>query len=78
MQSITENRPFFYSILVASSAVIALVTRCLPDLADQFEVVPFPAEFQRTMLITFVGDVFGAFLTDRICMWLFGEGKLRI
>lgn len=44
MQSITENKPFFYSILVAAGAVFAMVTRCLPDLCDQFEVVPFPSE----------------------------------
>lgn len=44
MQSITENRPFFYSILMASAAVFTLVTRFAPDLCDQFEVVPFPAE----------------------------------
>lgn len=30
------------------------------------------------MLMAFAGDVVGAFAIDRICMWLFGEGKLRI
>jgi len=78
MESISENRPFFYSIIVAGSAVVALVTRMLPDLCDQFEVVPFPYEFQKSMLFALIGDVLGALLVDRVCMWLFGEGKLRV
>lgn len=44
MESISENRPFFYSIVVSCSAVVALVTRFLPDLCEQFEVVPIPYE----------------------------------
>lgn len=44
MQSITENRAFFYSILGASGVVVLLVTRIAPDLCDTFEVVPFPPE----------------------------------
>lgn len=61
MQSITENRPFFYSILVASGAVTALVTRCLPDVADQFEVVPFPPEVRRFLLFRFRRQILSTF-----------------
>jgi hypothetical protein len=54
MESITENKPFFYSIMVASSAVVALVTRFMPDLCDQFEVVPFPYEVRYLQFIDFI------------------------
>lgn len=54
MESISENRPFFYSIIVSCSAVVALVTRCLPDLCEQFEVVPIPYEVLKDQKILLV------------------------
>lgn len=78
MESITENKPFFYSLLVSSTAVIVMVTRVFPDFNEQFEIVPIPQKLQNLMLVLLSADVVGAFLLDRICMWLFGEGRLRI
>jgi cation-transporting ATPase 13A1 len=78
MESITENKPFFYSIMMSSFAVIGLVTRSFPEFNDQFEIVPIPYELQKTMLALLFLDVIGAFILDRVCMWLFGEGRLRI
>lgn len=78
MESISENRPFFYSVLMSFTAVVCLVTRFLPDLCEQFEVVPIPYELQKSMLLVFIGDLCLAYTLDRICMWLFGEGRLKM
>jgi len=78
MESITENKPFFYSIVMSSFAVIGLVTRSFPEFNEQFEIVPIPYELQKTMLTLLFLDIIGAFIVDRSCMWLFGEGRLRI
>jgi hypothetical protein len=44
MVSITENKPFFYSIVIAGCAVVGLVTRSIPEFNEQFEIVPIPSE----------------------------------
>jgi len=44
MEGVFENKPFFYSIVGSSCAVIALVTRIMPELNETFEVVPIPNE----------------------------------
>jgi len=53
MESITENKSFFYSILVASGAVICLISRVIPEFNEQFEIVPIPAEVKSLNLLTF-------------------------
>jgi len=78
MVSITENKPFFYSIVMAGFAVIGLVTRAVPDFNEQFEIVPIPENLQKSVLTLLGLDVVGCFIVDRVCMWLFGEGRLRI
>jgi hypothetical protein len=51
MSSITENRPFLYSVLMASGAVLTLITRFIPDICDQFEVVPFPYDVRHKKIL---------------------------
>lgn len=60
MESISENRPFFYSIVVSCCAVVALITRLVPDLCEQFEVVPIPYEVisvPNFLQLVFCGDM---------------------
>jgi len=78
MESVTENKPFFYSILMATGAVVCLISRVIPDFNEQFEIVPIPAELQKSMFALLAMDVVGSFVLDRICMWFFGEGQLRL
>ncbi|ODM96004.1 Manganese-transporting ATPase 13A1 [Orchesella cincta] len=78
MESISENKPFFYSVLMSFTAVVCLITRFMPDLCEQFEVVPIPYELQKSMLLVFVADLCLAYILDRGCMWLFGEGRLKM
>ncbi|CAG7836288.1 unnamed protein product [Allacma fusca] len=78
MESITQNKPFFYSMIFSGTAVVVITLGVMPDLNAQFEIVDIPTELQNSMLILFAADLVGAFILDRLCMLLFGEGRLQL
>lgn len=41
MESLKENKPLLYSILFSAGAVVVLAARLMPELSDQFQIVPF-------------------------------------
>ena len=44
MESITQNRPFFYSMVFSGTAVVIITLGLMPELNDQFEIVSIPPE----------------------------------
>ncbi|PRD30690.1 UNVERIFIED_CONTAM: Atp13a1 [Trichonephila clavipes] len=77
MESLSENKPLMYSIVISGTAILMLVTGLSPDLAGIFSIVDFTPEYQNVLLLTLFSDFFFAFLVDRVCLFLFGRGKLR-
>ncbi|XP_077506976.1 endoplasmic reticulum transmembrane helix translocase isoform X2 [Amblyomma americanum] len=77
MESLSENKPLLYSLLISGTSVIALVIGIAPDVAKQFEIVPFPADMQQILLQVLALDLICSFVVDRGCLFLFGKGKLR-
>uniref|UniRef100_A0A131XZR5 Endoplasmic reticulum transmembrane helix translocase n=2 Tax=Ixodes ricinus TaxID=34613 RepID=A0A131XZR5_IXORI len=77
MESLTENRPLLYSLLISGLSVVSLVAGIMPDVARQFEIVHFPRDMQTIILQVLAFDLLCAFAVDRICLFLFGRGKLR-
>lgn len=78
MESLTENKALLYSIVGSAAAILALAMGIIPELAFQFEIVDFPPEFRIILVQVLVADFTLSFLVDRICLWMFGEGRLRI
>ncbi|KFM68901.1 putative cation-transporting ATPase 13A1, partial [Stegodyphus mimosarum] len=76
MESLSENKPLLYSIVISGTAILMLVTGLSPDLANVFSIVDFPHEFQNVVLLTLFSDFFFSFLVDRTCLFLCGRGKL--
>ncbi|KAH6943963.1 hypothetical protein HPB50_000924 [Hyalomma asiaticum] len=77
MESLSENKPLLYSLLISGVSVVALVVGMASDVAKQFEIVPFPHDMQRIILQVLVFDLVCAFVADRACLFLFGKRKLR-
>ncbi|CAL1274747.1 unnamed protein product [Larinioides sclopetarius] len=77
MESLSENKPLMYSIVVSGTAILMLVTGLSPDLAGVFSIVDFAPEYQNVLLLTLFSDFFFAFLVDRVCLFVCGRGKLR-
>ncbi len=44
MESLRENKPLLYSLMISGGAIIGLTSGMLPDIAQQFEIVEFPSE----------------------------------
>lgn len=44
MESLLENKPLFYSLVVSGSVLCALASGSMPDLSGYFELVEFPLE----------------------------------
>ncbi|XP_059481282.1 endoplasmic reticulum transmembrane helix translocase [Neocloeon triangulifer] len=78
MESLSENKSLLYSLLGSGGAVLALAMGLVPEFAIQFEIVDFPPEFRSVLLQVLCADFLLAWLVDRSCLWLFGEGKLSI
>ncbi|PSN36028.1 Manganese-transporting ATPase 13A1 [Blattella germanica] len=78
MESLTENKALLYSIVGSAGAILVLAMGIFPDMAYQFEIVDFPAEFRFILVQVLFADFALSFLVDRVCLWLLGEGKLRI
>ncbi|XP_065339306.1 endoplasmic reticulum transmembrane helix translocase [Cloeon dipterum] len=78
MESLSENKSLLYSLFGSGAAVLALAMGLVPDFASQFEIVDFPPDFRAVLLQVLCADFGLAWLVDRACLWLFGEGKLTI
>ncbi|XP_062617317.1 endoplasmic reticulum transmembrane helix translocase-like [Saccostrea cucullata] len=77
MESLFNNKPLLYSLAFSGTAITALASGVVPEMAEQFEIVPLPQEFRNTVLQILAADVCGSFIIDRICSFLFGQGRLR-
>lgn len=52
MESLKENRPLLYSILFSAGAVVVLASRLMPELSDQFQIVPFEDDVKRKRFLS--------------------------
>ncbi|XP_066909536.1 endoplasmic reticulum transmembrane helix translocase [Halyomorpha halys] len=78
MESLSENRPLMFSILGSTFAVFALALGAFPDVAHTFEIVDFDPEFKLILVGILCADFFFSYIVDRICLLIFGEGRLAI
>ncbi|XP_073941459.1 endoplasmic reticulum transmembrane helix translocase [Choristoneura fumiferana] len=75
MEGLRDNKPLLYSIVVSGGAVLALAAGILPDLSNMFEIVYFPPDYRLILVQVLIADMVFAYLVDRACLWLFGEGR---
>lgn len=94
MESLKQNKALLYSILGSGGTVLALTLGIIPELATQFEIIDFPPDVSTTsfknhilsdflqfriiLLQVLFADFFFSYLVDRICLWLCGEGKMKV
>ncbi|XP_078737550.1 endoplasmic reticulum transmembrane helix translocase isoform X2 [Lampetra fluviatilis] len=78
MESLQENRPLLWSVLLTGVSIACLVTGALPELSAHFEIVDFPYEFKWTIFQVLVADFASSWLLDRLLQKLLGHGSMRI
>ena len=75
MESLVQNKSLLYSLICSAAVILGLACGLLPELAAQFEIVDFPSDFRKLLVQVLVADFVLAYVVDRVCLWLFGEGR---
>nr|CAG4649072.1 EOG090X00J5 [Scapholeberis mucronata]SVE93441.1 EOG090X00J5 [Scapholeberis mucronata] len=78
MESLKENRALLYSLIGTGSFILGLVLGFMPEINQEFGIVDFDPEYRNLLAGVLVADFVLAFVVDRVCLFIFGEGKLRI
>ena len=78
MESLQENRALLYSLVGSGSFILGLVLGVMPAVNQEFSIVDFEPEFRNILTAVLVADFVLAFVVDRLCLLVRGEGKLKI
>jgi len=77
MESLLENKALCWSLLFASTSILALASGLVPELTEKFELVVLPTEHRNTVLLVLAVDMFGCFIVDRVLQFLMGDVRVR-
>lgn len=77
MESLRENRLLIVSILMSAGLVVMLALGISTDLTYTFEIIEFPEDFRKILIMVLVADTVLAYAVDRICSFLFGETRRK-
>ncbi|XP_066599826.1 endoplasmic reticulum transmembrane helix translocase [Prorops nasuta] len=75
MESLLQNKSLLYSLIGSAAVILSLACGIFPGLAVQFEIIDFPSQFRMTLVQILIADFAFAYIVDRACLWLFGEGR---
>ncbi|KAM6100945.1 LOW QUALITY PROTEIN: endoplasmic reticulum transmembrane helix translocase [Pterocles gutturalis] len=78
MESLRENKPLLWSIVLSGLAIVGLLTGSSPEFNEQFGLVEIPPEFKIIITEVLLADFFLALLVDRILQFLLGSAKLKV
>ncbi|XP_066563871.1 endoplasmic reticulum transmembrane helix translocase [Amia ocellicauda] len=78
MESLWENRPLLWSLVLSGLAIAGLLSGSSPDFNQQFALVDIPSEFKLVIGQVLVLDFCAALLVDRLLQLLLGRGSLKL
>ncbi|XP_007572400.1 PREDICTED: manganese-transporting ATPase 13A1 [Poecilia mexicana] len=78
MESLSENRPLLWSIVLSGLAIVGLLTGSSPEFNEQFALVEIPTEFKLIIAQVLLVDFVAALLVDRVLQFFLGKGTLRL
>ncbi|XP_030053422.1 endoplasmic reticulum transmembrane helix translocase [Microcaecilia unicolor] len=78
MESLRENKPLLWSIILSGLAIVGLLTGSSPEFNEQFGLVDIPFEFKIVITKVLLADFCLAWLIDRILQFFLGSAKLNM
>uniref|UniRef100_A0A8C3SAJ7 Endoplasmic reticulum transmembrane helix translocase n=1 Tax=Chelydra serpentina TaxID=8475 RepID=A0A8C3SAJ7_CHESE len=78
MESLRENKPLLWSIILSGLAILGLLTGSSPEFSEKFGLVEIPMEFKIVIAQVLLADFFLALVVDRILQFLLGSAKLKV
>lgn len=76
-ESLSENRGMFWGILGVSGIAFSCSTEFIPELNEQMKLVPFSAEFKKTMTTVMIIDYAACWLIEVVLKWAFSDFRPR-
>uniref|UniRef100_A0A914M0I3 Cation-transporting ATPase n=1 Tax=Meloidogyne incognita TaxID=6306 RepID=A0A914M0I3_MELIC len=77
MESLTENRPMFYSIICSFLVMVAFASNIAPEMNNKFELVHIPELLRNNLVLCIIGDLFCCFLIDRFLNYFLGDARIK-
>jgi len=77
MESIFENRPLFFSVLLSGFAVLGLVSNISPEINEKFDLVQFPDSFRTMLAYCVIADLLLCLFIDRLLNFIFGDMRSK-
>nr|XP_012596902.1 manganese-transporting ATPase 13A1 isoform X1 [Microcebus murinus] len=78
MESLPENKPLVWSLVVSLLAIVGLLLGSSPDFNSQFGLVDIPVEFKLVIAQVLLLDFCLALLADRALQFFLGTPKLKV
>ncbi|XP_008154566.2 endoplasmic reticulum transmembrane helix translocase isoform X1 [Eptesicus fuscus] len=78
MESLPENKPLVWSLVVSLLAIVGLLLGSSPDFNSQFGLVDIPVEFKLVIAQVLILDFCLALLADRVLQFFLGTPKLKV
>ncbi|XP_060710941.1 manganese-transporting ATPase 13A1 [Hemiscyllium ocellatum] len=78
MESLRENKPLLWSIVISGLAILGLLTGSSPEFSEQFGLVEIPTELKIVIAEVLVADFLVALMLDRTLQALLGSSRLHV
>ncbi|XP_043940713.1 endoplasmic reticulum transmembrane helix translocase [Protopterus annectens] len=78
MESLRENKPLLWSIVLSGLAIIMLLTGSSPEFNEQFALVDIPVEFKLVIAQMLVADFILALFVDQLLQFFLGNAMLKV
>lgn len=78
MESLRENKPLLWSIVISGLAIVGLLTGSSPEFNQQFGLVDIPMELKMVIACVLVVDFLVALGIDRTLQALLGNSRCRV
>ncbi|XP_067876984.1 manganese-transporting ATPase 13A1 [Heterodontus francisci] len=78
MESLRENKPLLWSIVISGLAIVGLLTGSSPEFNEQFGLVEIPTELKIVIAEVLVVDFLVALVLDRTLEALLGSSRLCV
>ncbi|KAJ7424786.1 hypothetical protein WISP_26663 [Willisornis vidua] len=78
MESLRENKPLLWSLVLSALALLGLLSGSSPEFNEHFGLVEIPTEFKLVISEVLVADFLLALAVDRTLQVLLGSSKLKV
>lgn len=73
--TLLENRGMYWGIIGVSAIAFSCSTEFVPEINEKMRLVPFTADFKKTLTITMIVDFLGCYVIEKVLQAIFSDYK---